>query len=128
MDNIIVQQAKQFIEQLSLVDTIKRATTKAITETINLVDTITNTKTYNRALTEVVTLVETIKTQAGKAFKETLTLVDNITNQISLGRLLQETITLKDRMQGLLNGLSIKFIGKYVQRAGNFIRKYLPFR
>ena len=115
-------------EVVTLVETTAvRITGKMIAEVLTLVDTVSRQLTVNRVFTEVVTLVDTVNRGLFKvvAFVESITLTDVITRATAIGLLLTERITITLRYIGLLNGKDMRYIQKYVSRAGTYIKKYL---
>jgi hypothetical protein len=123
--NVVITFVKDISENLTLVDTISKQISKDLSEVISMVESMTNQKQYGRTFDEVTTLVDAVINTSQKVLNDALTLVDTISKTSVFGRSLSENITLVERFQGLLNGLDIKWIRKYANQAGTFIKKYL---
>lgn len=114
-------------ESLSIADIFEiKGTSKKITESLTVTDSISSLFIVSRVLSEAITLVETFSAvkQFNKTLSETLSLVDSLTSFLVAGILLKERLGIADRLFGLLNGINMKYSRKYQENADDYVDKY----
>ncbi|KKP97242.1 MAG: hypothetical protein UR99_C0017G0025 [Candidatus Moranbacteria bacterium GW2011_GWD2_36_12] len=120
--------AKAITESLTWTDLLtKKQTGKRIAEVSTSTDSLNILKTIGKYFLESATYTDTvakIKTLF-KTLTETATYTDVVSRgAIMIGRLLQESIAWLDRLYGKKNGVNMKYVKKYAEKVGTYIKKY----